>query len=128
MGLRLLPNSKKQTDPGRFPGRKVKIMAAVIALQKNIQLDNITKMQKSWAEERDGYVAECRVDVYFGTLRDGRFSPVVIMNVYDQGAEVKQVIDDNCDVWSNMFTGTTKAEGNDYYRYLLKHGFKKVEV
>ena len=113
---------------GGFPSRKVKIMAAGIALQKNIQLDNITKMQKSWTEERDGYVAECRVDVYFGTLRDGRFSPVVIMNVYDQGVGVKQVIDDNCDVWSNMFSGTTKNEGNDYYRYLLKHGFKKVEV
>ena len=106
---------------------------SVIALQKNVgwshvQLDEITKLQKSWTEEREGYVAECRVDVFFGRLRDGRFTPVVIMNVYDQGAGAKRVIDDNCDVWTNVFTSTTKDEGNDYFRYLLKHGFKAVEV
>lgn len=108
-------------------------MAAVIALQKNvgwdhIQMDNITKMQKSWTEQRDGYVAECRVDVFFGTLRDGRFSPAIVMNVYDQGAGTKQVIDDNCDVWGNGFDVVSKNDGNDYYRFLLKHGFKRVEV
>lgn len=106
---------------------------SVIALQKNVgwshvQLDEITKLQKSWTEEREGYTAECRVDVFFGRLRDGKFTPVVIMNVYDQGAGAKRVIDDNCDVWTNVFTSTTKDEGNDYFRYLLKHGFKAVEV
>jgi len=104
----------------------------VIALQKNVgwkhvQLDEVTKMQKSWTEPRDGYVAELRVDVYFGKLRDGQFTPVIIMNVYDQGAGAKRVIDDNCDVWKNSFTSTTKDDGNEFYKYLLKHGFKKVE-
>lgn len=103
-------------------------MASVIALQKNIgwshvQLDEITKMQKSWNWQDKEY----RVDVYFGRLRDGGFTPVVIMNVYEQGAGAKQVIDDNCDVWINMFTRTTKDEGNEYFKYLRKHGFKTVK-
>ena len=107
-------------------------MASVVALQKNIgwkdvQLDNITKMQKSWSEDREDYRVEYRVDVYFGTLRDGNFTPVVIMNVYEQGAGTKRVIDDNCDIWTNMFTSTTKDEGNEYFKYLKKHGFVKVE-
>jgi len=99
-------------------------MSQVIALQKNIgwsyvQLDEITKMQKSWSWQDKEY----RVDVYFGRLRDGNFTPVVIMNVYEQGAGTKQVIDDNCDVWKNIFTSTTKEEGNAYFKYLKKHGF-----
>lgn len=99
--------------------------AKVVALQKNVgwthvQLDEITKMQKSWTWENKEY----RVDVYFGRLRDGRFTPVVIMNVYEQGAGAKQVVDDNCDVWKNMFTSTTIDEGNEYFRYLRKHGFQ----
>lgn len=102
-------------------------MADVIALQRNIgwkhvQLDEVTKMQKSWEWQGKEY----RVDVYFGKLRNGTFTPVVIMNVYEQGAGTKQVVDDNCDVWNNMFTSTTKDEGNDYYRYLIKHGFKTL--
>lgn len=102
-------------------------MASVIALQKNIgwshvQLDEVTKMQKSWEFENKEY----RVDVYFGKLRNGSFTPVVIMNVYEQGAGAKYVVDDNCDVWKNMFTSTTETEGNEYYRYLIKHGFKTV--
>lgn len=102
---------------------------SVIALQKGIgwkyvQLDEITKLQKSWIYEDKEY----RVDVYFGRLRDGRFTPVVIMNVYEQGTGVKQVVDDNCDVWTNVFTSTTKDEGNEYFKYLLKHGFKTMEV
>lgn len=102
-------------------------MAQVIALQKNVgwthvQLDEITKMQKSWTWEDREY----RVDVYFGRLRDGKFTPVVIMNVYEQGAGTKQVIDDNCDVWQNTFTSTTADAGNEYFRYLKKHGFKVV--
>ena len=97
----------------------------VIALQKGVgwsyvQLDEITKVQKSWIWEDKEY----RVDVYFGKLRDGRFTPVVIMNVYEQGAGTKHVVDDNCDVWKNTFTSTTPDEGNEYFRYLLKHGFK----
>lgn len=101
---------------------------SVIALQKNVgwshvQLDDITKMQKSWRYDNKEY----RVDVYFGRLRDGRCTPVVIMNVYEQGAGAKQVIDDNCDVWKNLFTSTTKDEGNDYFLYLKKHGFQKVK-
>jgi hypothetical protein len=100
---------------------------SVIALQKNIgwkhvQLDKVTKLQKSWEYENKEY----RVDVYFGKLRDGNFTPVVIMNVYEQGAGTKQVIDDNCDVWENMFTSTTKDEGNEYFKYLRKHGFQVV--
>lgn len=97
----------------------------VIALQKGIgwshvQLDEITKMQKAWMCEGKEY----RVDAYFGRLRDGRFTPVVIMNVYEQGAGTKHAVDDNCDVWKNMFASTTVDEGNDYFRYLRKHGFK----
>ena len=110
---------------------QIKGIEKVIALKKGIgwthvQLDEVTKLQKSWMEQRDGYVAECRVDVYFGRLRDGRFTPVVIMNVYEQGAGTKLVVDDNCDVWENMFSTTTSEEGNDYFRYLLKHGFKVI--
>lgn len=102
--------------------------AKVIALQKGIgwsyvQLDEITKLQKSWNWEGKEY----RVDVYFGRLRDGRETPVVIMNVYEQGAGAKQVVDDNCDVWNNMFTSTTADAGNEYFRYLKKHGFKTVK-
>lgn len=102
-------------------------MTEIIALQRNIgwkhiQLDEVTKMQKSWNWENKEY----RVDVYFGKLRDGNSTPVVIMNVYEQGAGAKQIIDDNCDVWQNMFTSTTEDEGNEYYRYLIKHGFKTV--
>lgn len=92
----------------------------------HVQLDDVTKMQKYWTEEHEDYTEECRVDVYFGTLRNGHETPVVIMNVYSQGAGVKQVIDDNCDVWKNMFTRITKDDGNDYYRYLIKHGFKTL--
>lgn len=104
----------------------------VIALQKGIgwehvQLDEITKMQKSWTENRGYYIAECRVDVFFGKLRDGRGTPVVIMNVYEQGAGTKQVVDDNCDIWKNMFSSTTKDEGNEYFRYLRKHGFEVIK-
>jgi len=102
-------------------------MANVIALQKNVgwshvQLDDITKMQKSWNWQNKEY----RVDVFFGTLRDGSFTPVVIMNVYEQGAGTKHVVDDNCDIWKNFFTSTTKDEGNEYFRYLLKHNFRVV--
>lgn len=101
----------------------------MIALQKgigwsNVQLDEITKLQKSWVWEDKEY----RVDVFFGRLRDGSFTPVVIMNVYEQGAGTKQVIDDNCDIWQNIFTRTTSDEGNEYFRYLLKHGFKTVRM
>lgn len=104
----------------------------IIALTKNgwshVQLDDITKMQKSWKESREGYTAELRVDVYFGKLRDGRFTPVIIQNVYEQGAGAKRAIDDNCDVWENIFTSTTKDDGNDYFKYLKKHGFNVVEI
>lgn len=102
-------------------------MKDVIACRQNIgwkhvQLDEVTKMQKSWRWDNKDY----RVDVFFGKLRDGNFTPVIIMNVYEQGAGAKHVVDDNCDVWQNTFTATTKDEGNEYYRYLLKHGFKTV--
>ena len=103
----------------------------VIALTKNgwehVQLDNVVKVQKAWTEEREGYTAECRADAYFGTLRNGSFTPAVIMNVYEQGAGSKYVVDDNCDIWKNMFASTTKEEGNEYYKYLLKHGFRRVQ-
>lgn len=102
-------------------------MADVIALQKgtgwkHVQLDEVTKLQKSWTWENKEY----RVDVFFGRLRSGNFTPVCIMNVYEQGAGTKQVVDDNCDVWNNMFTSTTADEGNEYFRYLRKHGFTVV--
>ena len=101
---------------------------SVIALQKGIgwkhvQLDQITQLQKSWVWDSKEY----KVDVYFGTLRDGKFTPVVIMNVYEQGAGTKQVVDDNCDVWANIFTSTTKDKGNEYFKYLRKHGFELVK-
>lgn len=102
-------------------------MASIIALQKGIgwkhvQMDVGLKLCKAWEWEEKEY----RVDAYFGTLRDGRFTPVVVMNVYEQGAGTKQVIDDNCDVWTNIFTSTTKEEGNEFYKYLKKHGFCKA--
>ena len=102
-------------------------MENVIALKNgtgwtHVQLDEVTKLQKSWMDDGKEY----RVDVYFGRLRDGRFTPVVIMNVYEQGAGTKHVVDDNCDVWQNMFTSTTADEGNAYFRYLKKHGFVTV--
>ena len=92
----------------------------------HVQLDNVTKLQKSWEDDGVDYTAECRVDVFFGTLRDGKCTPAIIMNVYEQGAGTKQVIDDNCDVWENMFTSTTKEDGNEYFKYLRKHGFEVV--
>ena len=107
-----------------------KKMKNIIALQngwKNIHLNHVTKMQKSWTEEREGYMVESRVDVYFGRLCDGRYNPVVIMNVYKQGAGTKEVIDDNCDVWTNVFARTTTDEGNEYFKYLRKHGFSVVK-
>ena len=101
----------------------------VIALRKGIgwtyvQLDDITKLQKEWTWDGKEY----RVDVYFGTLRDGSFTPAVVMNVHEQGAGTKQVIDDNCDVWKNIFTSTNKDEGNEYFKYLVKHGFQRVSL
>ena len=104
-------------------------MQHVIALVKNegwthVQLDNITKMQKSWNYKGQEY----RVDVFFGTLRDGRFTPVIIMNVYCQGCGTKEVVDDNCDIWKNFIATTTKEEGNEYYNYLKKHEFTTVEL
>lgn len=99
----------------------------VIALQKgigwkHIELNQVYEMRKFWIWDNKEY----RVDVYFGRLCDKDNIPVVIMNVSEQGAGVKQVIDDNCDVWTNIFVRTTKDEGNDYYRYLVKHGFERV--
>lgn len=99
----------------------------VVALQKNVgwthvQLDEVTKMQKSWTWDDKEY----RVDVFFGRLRNGSFTPVVIMNVYEQGAGTKRVIDDNCDIWENIFTKTTPEVGNEYFKYLKKHDFKVV--
>lgn len=88
----------------------------------HVQLRDVTKLQKSWVFEEQEY----RVDAYFGKLCNGAATPVVIMNVYTQGAGAKQVIDDNCDVWNNMFTSTNKDEGNEYYKYLKKHGFTRV--
>ena len=102
---------------------------SVIALQKNIgwkhvQLDDVVKLQKCWEFEGK----EFRVDVFFGKLRDGRSTPVVVMNVYEQGAGARNVVDDNCDVWENGFFSTNKEEGNEFYKYLLKHSFQRVEV
>lgn len=98
---------------------------SIIALQENvgweyIQMDDITKLQKSWNWENKEY----RVDAYFGKLRDGKATPAVIMNVYEQSIGIKQAIDDNCDVWQSIFTSTNKDEGNEFYKYLRKHGFE----
>ena len=117
---------EKPVFMGTHKTKEDKIMD-VIACQKGIgwshvQLDEITKMRKAWNWEAKEY----RVDVFFGRLRDGRSTPVVIMNVYEQGAGAKQVIDNNCDVWQNMFTRTTEADGNEFFRYLRKHGFAVV--
>lgn len=98
----------------------------VIGLTKSgwthIQLFEVTKLQKSWTFDGKEY----RADAYFGELGDGKHTPVVIMNVYEQGAGAKQIIDDNCDVWKNIFTSTTKEDGNEYFKYLKKHGFIRV--
>lgn len=90
---------------------------------KYVQLNKVTKMQKSWVWRNEEY----RVDVYFGRLCNGNATPVVIQNVSLQGAGTHEVIDDNCDIWENIFTTTTVEEGNAYYKYLLKHGFVKVD-
>lgn len=89
----------------------------------NVDIDVIVKLQKSWDEE-DGEA--CRVDVYFGKLLNRTQTPVVIMNVTSQGCGTKYVIDDNCDIWENIFASTSKEEGNEYYKYLKKHGFTKA--
>lgn len=103
-------------------------MKSIIALTdkgwSHVQLDNVMKLQKSWNFDDKEY----RADVFFGTMRDGRWTPTVIMNVYEQGASVNHIIDDNCDIWNNVFTSTTKESGNEYFKYLLKHGFKKVAL
>lgn len=102
-------------------------MKSIVALHKNygwkhVQLDNVTKMQKAWEYEGEEY----RVDVFFGKLRNGNQTPIVIMNVHRQGAGTNMVIDDNCDVWKNIFTTTNKEDGNEFFLYLKKHGFRKV--
>ena len=89
---------------------------------KAVQLDNVIKLEKHWVFEEKGYKAEA----FFGTMRNGSFTPTVIMKVYCQGVGTKEIIDDNCDVWKNIFTSTTKEEGNEYFKYLLKHGFKRI--
>ena len=98
---------------------------SVIALTtrgwSHVQLDDVFKLQKSWMFEGKEY----RVDAFFGTMR---FTPTVVMNVYEQGAGAKMVVDGNCDVWKNIFTSTSREEGNEYYRYLKKHGFKRVQL
>ena len=102
-------------------------MKNIVALHKGgwkaVQLKKVTKMQKSWNYDGEEY----RVDVFFGRLVNASDKPVVIMNVYRQGAGTTNVVDDNCDVWKNIFTSTNEQEGNDYYLYLKKHGFKKAE-
>lgn len=99
---------------------------SVIALTnrgwKHVQLYGVTKMQKSWVYEG----IENRVDVYFGRLIGGDGTPVVIMNVYKQGCGTDQVVDDNCDVWNNIYTSMSIEDGNEYYKYLKKHGFVKL--
>lgn len=102
-------------------------MESIVALQKGagwkaIQLDKVTKLQKSWKFKGEEY----RVDVFFGRLFTASSTPVVIMNAYRQGAGTSEVIDENCDAWKNFFTSTTEHEGNEYYRYLKKHGFRRV--
>lgn len=88
----------------------------------HVQLRKYMKLQKSWSFEGQEY----RVDAYFGKLCDGNETPVVIMNVYNQGCGATEVVDDNCDVWRNVFVSTNKEEGNEYYKYLKKHGFVRV--
>lgn len=103
----------KQSVVARYPGKG----------WTNVDIDVIVKLQKSWDEE-DGEA--CRVDVYFGRLLNRGQTPVVIMNVTSQGCGTKYVIDDNCDIWENLFASTSKEEGNEYYKYLKKHGFTKA--
>ena len=90
----------------------------------HLQLDNVVKMQKSWNYDND----DCKVEAIFGKMRNGRQTPVVVMNVYENGVSVSLVVDDNCDVWESMFATPSKEEGNEYFRYLKKHGFCKVEA
>jgi len=95
---------------------------SVVAKGRHVDIDVIVNLQKSWDED-DG---ACLVDVYFGKLLNRNQTPVVIMNVTHQGARVNHVIDYNCDIWENIFASTSKEEGNEYYKYLKKHGFRKV--
>ena len=97
---------------------------AVVALHKgvgwkSIELDVMVRLQKSWDYDGETY----RVDVYFGRLTDRERTPVVIMNVYRQGAATREVIDDNFDVWNNLFVTTSTEDGNEFFKYLKKHGF-----
>lgn len=99
------------------------MMNSIVALTnkgwKHVQLRDTMKLQKSWGFEGKEY----RVDAYFGKQNE---TPVVIMNVYCQGCRTKEVIDDNCDIWKNMFVSMTKEEGNEYFKNLKKHGFVRV--
>lgn len=104
-------------------------MASIICCRKgigwkHIQLHKVFKLQKTWEYDNKEY----RVDAYFGRMCNGSFTPTVIMNVYEQGAGTKCVVDDNCDVWKNMFTSTTQEDGNAFYKYLKKHGFQPVPL
>lgn len=98
----------------------------VVALTKSgwthVQLREVMKLRKTWVFDGKEYM----VDAYFGKLCDGRQTPVVIMNVYEQGAGASYVVDDNCDVWKNVFSSISKEDGNEYFKYLKKHGFVKV--
>lgn len=86
----------------------------------HIQLADVVKLQKSWIFEQKEY----RVDVYFGKIDA---TPVVIMNVFSQGCGTKEIVDNNCDTWRNVFLSTDKESGNEYFKYLMKHGFGRVE-
>ena len=89
----------------------------------HVQLDNVTQLEKTWNHENEVH----SVHAFFGTLRDGRNTPAIIMNVSIQGCGATKIIDENCDIWENVFTSTTKEDGNEYYKYLKKHGFCRVE-
>ena len=101
---------------------KNQVVALTCRGWSHVQLREYMKLQKSWIFEGQEY----RVDAYFGKLCDGNETPVIIMNVYNQGCGATEVVDDNCDVWRNVFTSTNKEEGNEYYKYLKKHGFVRV--
>lgn len=98
----------------------------IVALTKSgwthVQLSEVMKLQKTWTFDGKEY----RADAYFGKLCNGNQTPVVIMNVYEQGAGASYIVDDNCDVWRNAFTSISKEDGNEYFKYLKKHGFVRV--
>lgn len=91
---------------------------------KYIQLTDVTELKKEWDEENGEH---CKVVATFGLSKGYPGTPFVAMQVYRNGQKADDVMDENCDIWDNGAQFTNKDDGNEYYKMLIKHGFKKVK-